>query len=104
MNGTRAIKLHKIFKRHKFTDQETDQIIEFVENKNGELLTKKDLELGIAPLKRDINWIKWVLGIIVALLLWFAGGMHSLQKDMTELKADIRELNKKSDSVMQKPE
>ena len=89
MNGTQAIELHKIFKRHKFTDRETNQIIEFVENQNGDLLTKKDLRIEIEPLKRDIGWIKWVLGFVIALIIGLAGAVYYLHSDT---KSDIREM------------
>ena len=103
MNGTQAIELHKIFKRHKFTDRETNQIIEFVENQNGDLLTKKDLRIEIEPLKRDIgllkkdiSWIKWVLGFVIALIIGLAGAVYYLhsntKSDIREMRTEIREI------------
>ena len=99
MNGTKAIEFHKILRKHKFTDQEANNIIEFVEHQNGELVTKKDLELGIAPLKRDIDWIKWTLGTILVLIIGLAGAMYYLHSDT---KHDIRRIGEKQDHILEK--
>ena len=89
MNGTQVIEFHRLLKKHKYTDQEADKFIEFVENRGVELVTKKDLE----PLRRDINWLKWVIGIgftlLVALFVGVLGTVYYLHSDT---KVDIREL------------
>ena len=96
MNGTKAIELHKIFKRHKFTDQETKMIVEAMDKKT-------DIEL----VKIDINWIKWIVGIgfsvMVALIigLWadnktdvreIRANMEQMKADMRKMQADIKEI------------
>ena len=102
MNGTKAVELHKIFKRHKFTDQETKTIIDAVDRKT-------DVDL----IKKDVAWIKWILGGLVALVigLWadtkadireIRASMEQMKADMSKMQADIKELNKKTDLVIQK--
>ena len=32
----------------------------------GELVTKKDLQIELAPMRADINLVKWMLGMVIA--------------------------------------
>lgn len=36
---------------------------------DSELLTKKDLQIELAPIRADINLVKWMLGAILALAI-----------------------------------
>ena len=57
---------------------------------------KLELKQEIDLVKKDIRWLKWVmaigLGTLLTLMLYFHG----------DTKADIREINKKLDFVIQK--
>ena len=91
MNGTQAIEFHRLLKKYKFNDQDADKFMEFVENRGGELVTKKDLE----PLKKDINWLKWVMGIgltlLTALVIGALGAVYYLHNDT---KTVVKEMEK----------
>ena len=34
-----------------------------------ELVTKKDLQIGLAPIKADLNLLKWMMGALIAIAL-----------------------------------
>ena len=95
MNGTQAIEFHRLLKKYKFTDQDANKFIEFVENRGGELATKKDLGLQIAPLKRDINWLKWILTSMLALMIFFwQDTKANISKLQAGTKAEVKSTNK----------
>ena len=113
MNGSKVIELHKVFKRHKFTEQETKLIIDAVDKKT------------------DVGWLKWVMGIgftlIFGLVITFWNDtkadirelrteirdirtdmkdirteIKDIRTDMKDIRTEIKELNKKIDFVIQK--
>ena len=34
-----------------------------------ELVTKKDLQIELAPIKADLNLLKWMMGVLIALAI-----------------------------------
>ena len=76
---------------------------------------RQELRAEIEPIKRDIKWLRWVMGLGFALLLAvMLGGFALLQSnmnylhndtkaDMKELKADMKEfkadINKRLDKI-----
>ena len=95
MNGIQAIEFHRLLKKYKFTDQDADKFIRFVEHQNGDIATKQDIALVKNELKQDIGWIKWVLTALLVLVMGIAGGMYYLhsdtQADIREIRTDIKE-------------
>ena len=53
---------------------------------------REELKHDISLLRKDINWLKWGIPVLIGILLWIIFG----------LKADIREINKKQDRIIQK--
>ena len=58
MIATKAIAVQKILVRHDFTEQEANDLIDFVENQNGEIATKQDVDLVKTELKHDIDLVR----------------------------------------------
>ena len=58
MIATKAIAVQKILVRHDFTEQEANDLIDFVENQNGEIATKQDVDLVRQELKHDIDLVR----------------------------------------------
>ncbi len=59
-----------------------------LESQRDDLATKQDLQAATEPLKRDVNWIKWIGGIGFTALLTVMLYLHS------DSQAEIRELRK----------
>ncbi len=89
------------------------ELIDYVDKQRGDLATKQnlkematkqdlrlatqDLRAEIEPLKRDVNWIKWIVGIgltaIPVVLLTVMIYLHNDTKgEIKELKTDIKEI------------
>ncbi len=59
--------------------------------------SKRDLQAEIEPLKRDINWIKWIGGIGFTALLTVMLYLHSDTKEemnqrFTKMEAEMKEI------------
>ncbi len=88
-----ALRLIETLQKHGIKKQAATEIIGFVEKQQGDLATRQDLE----PLKRDVSWIKWIVGIgftaIPVVLLTVITYLHSDTKsEMKELKAEMKEI------------
>lgn len=51
-----------------FTEQQAEALAEALADAQheAELVTKKDLQIELAPVRADINLIKWMLGVLLA--------------------------------------
>ena len=57
------------FDTHKFVRKEglTEAMRAAIEE--SELVTKKDLQIELAPIKADLNLLKWMMGALIALAI-----------------------------------
>ena len=49
-----------------FNDQQAEAVLRVVSEAQDELVTKKDLQLEIAPLRTDLAVLKWMTGVLLA--------------------------------------
>ena len=68
-----SLKLSDKLKSAGFTPDQAEAVVRVIAEAQDDLVTKKDLEIALAPLKADVNLLKWmmvfVLAGIVAILL-----------------------------------
>ena len=96
MSATQTLELVKELKP-KLGERATTKLLDFVENQNGELATKQDIqkldtktEYEINGVKRDVFWLKWIVGIgFTFLLMIMLAGFAWLRADMQALKTDM---------------
>ncbi len=74
-----------------------------LESQRGDLATKQDLQAATEPLKRDINWIKWIGGIGFTALLTVMIYLHSDTKaEMNKIDQRIDKLDQRIDKLESK--
>jgi len=45
---------------------EREAVVRAIAEAQGELITRKDLEIALAPLKTDLALLKWGVGLVIA--------------------------------------
>ncbi len=92
--ATQIIAMQKMLLRHDFTEQESKEFLDFVENRNGNLATKeniqelkKQIKTDIELIRQAVTWLKWSLG---ALLFVTLSGLIWLRKDIQTTHYEIR--------------
>ena len=113
MSVIRAIELARKLKP-KLGEETTSELLDYIGNQNGDLATKQDIEKVENKienvenkienvennLKKDINWLKWIVGVGFGTVLTLITYLHSdtgkridrIETDMTGLKTDMTEL------------
>ena len=106
MSVIRAIELARKLKP-KLGEETTSELLDYIANQNGNLATKQDIEKVENKienvennLKKDINWLKWIVGVGFGTVLTLITYLHSdtgkridrIETDMTGLKTDMTEL------------
>ena len=61
-----SLKLADKLKTAGFTAAQAEAIVRVIAEAQDELVTKKDLEISLAPLKADVNLLKWMTGFVLA--------------------------------------
>lgn len=61
-----SLKLADKLKTAGFTAEQAEAIVRVIAEAQDELVTKKDLEISLAPLKADVNLLKWMMGFVLA--------------------------------------
>ena len=61
-----SLKLSDKLKTAGFTAEQAEAVVRVISEAQDELVTKKDLELALAPLKADIGLLKWMTGFVLA--------------------------------------
>ena len=61
-----SLKLSDKLKTAGFTAEQADAVVRVIAEAQDELVTKKDLDIALAPLKADINLLKWMMGFVLA--------------------------------------
>ena len=61
-----SLKLADKLKTAGFTAEQAEAVVRVIAEAQDELVTKKDLDIALAPLKADIHLLKWMMGFVLA--------------------------------------
>ena len=61
-----SLKLADKLKTAGFTAEQAEAVVRVIAEAQDELVTKKDLDIALAPLKADVNLLKWMMGFVLA--------------------------------------
>jgi hypothetical protein len=61
-----SLKLSDRLKSAGFTAEQAEAVVRVIAEAQDELVTKKDLEIALAPVKADIHLLKWMMGFVLA--------------------------------------
>lgn len=63
-----TLRFAETLKAHGLSEEQAKGIAEAFRDAQGEsdLVTRKDLQIELAPVRMDLNVIKWMLGVVVA--------------------------------------
>jgi hypothetical protein len=50
-----------------FDEKQAETVVRVLAESQGDLVTKRDLEISLAPLKSDLAVLKWSTGVVIAL-------------------------------------
>ena len=72
-----SLKLSDRLKTAGFTPEQADAVVRVIAEAQDELITKKDLEIALSPLKSDLLVLKWAVGLNAALCLLILGKLFN---------------------------
>jgi hypothetical protein len=61
-----SLKLSDKLKMAGFTAEQAEAVVRVIAEAQEDLVTKKDLDIALAPLKADVNLLKWMMGFVLA--------------------------------------
>ena len=61
-----SLKLADRLKTAGFTPEQAEAVVRVIAEAQDELVTKKDLEIALAPLRADVQLLKWMMGFVLA--------------------------------------
>ena len=61
-----SLKLADRLKTAGFTSEQAEAVVRVIADAQDELVTKKDLEIALAPFKADVQLLKWMMGFVLA--------------------------------------
>ena len=61
-----SLKLADKLKTAGFTAEQAEAVVRVIAEAQDELVTKKALDIALAPLKADIHLLKWMMGFVLA--------------------------------------
>jgi hypothetical protein len=61
-----SLKLSDKLKMAGFTAEQAEAVVRVIAEAQDELVTKKDLDIALAPLKADVHLLKWMMGFVLA--------------------------------------
>jgi len=61
-----SLKLADRLKAAGFTPEQAEAVVRVIVEAQDELVTRKDLEIALAPLKADVQLLKWMMGFVLA--------------------------------------
>jgi hypothetical protein len=61
-----SLKLADRLKTAGFTPEQAEAVVRVIAEAQDELVTKKDLEIALAPLRSDVQLLKWMMGFVLA--------------------------------------
>ena len=72
-----SLKLSDKLKASGFTAEQAEAVVRAIAEAQDELVTKKDLEIALSPLKSELVVLKWAMGLNTALGLLILGKLFS---------------------------
>ena len=72
-----SLKLSDKLKTAGFTPEQAETVVRVIAEAQDELITKKDLEIALSPLKSDLLVLKWAVGLNTALGLLILGKLFT---------------------------
>ena len=72
-----SLKLSDKLKTSGFTPEQAETVVRVIAEAQDELITKKDLEISLSPLKSDLLVLKWAVGLNTALGLLILGKLFN---------------------------
>lgn len=72
-----SLKLSDKLKTAGFTPEQAEMVVRVIAEAQDELITKKDLEIALSPLKSDLLVLKWAVGLNTALGLLILGKLFN---------------------------
>ncbi len=72
-----SLKLSDKLKTAGFTPEQAETVVRVIAEAQDELITKKDLEIALSPLKSDLLVLKWAVGLNTALGLLILGKLFN---------------------------
>jgi hypothetical protein len=61
-----SLKLSDKLKTAGFTAEQAEAVVRVIAEAQDDLVTKKDLDIALAPIKADVNLLKWMMGFVLA--------------------------------------
>ena len=61
-----SLKLSDKLKSAGFTSDQAEAVVRVIAEAQDDLVTKKDLGTALAPLRADVNLLKWMMGFVLA--------------------------------------
>ena len=68
-----SLKLADKLRASGFTAEQAEAVVRVIAEAQDELVTKKDLDISLAPLRSDLSVLKWAVGFNTALCLLILG-------------------------------
>jgi len=72
-----SLKLSDKLKSAGFTADQAETVVRVIAEAQDDLVTKKDLEIALSPLKSDLLVLKWAVGLNAALCLLILGKLFT---------------------------
>ena len=72
-----SLKLSDKLKLVGFTSDQAEAVVPVIAEAQDDLITKKDLDIALSPLRSDLMVIKWAVGLNAALCLLILGKLFN---------------------------
>lgn len=72
-----SLKLSDKLKSAGFTPDQAETVVRVIAEAQDDLVTRKDLEIALSPLKSDLLVLKWAVGLNTALCLLILGKLFT---------------------------
>ena len=72
-----SLKLSDKLKTAGFTPDQAEAVVRVIAEAQDDLVTKKDLDIALSPLKSDLMVLKWAIGLNAALCLLILGKLFN---------------------------
>ena len=64
-----SLKLSDKLKASGFTPEQAEAVVRVIAEAQDDLVTKKDLEIALAPIRADLLLLKWMMGALLAIAI-----------------------------------
>ena len=72
-----SLKLSDKLKTAGFTADQAEAVVRVIAEAQDDLITKKDLDIALSPLRSDLMVLKWAVGLNTALCLLILGKLFN---------------------------